>query len=73
VDKIAFTGLFDTSIMNFTIDSVGYNEDDVKNDGQHDLNKAVRNVITKAKEINTSAVSGTGFTEIDRLFDGLED
>lgn len=73
IDKIAFTGLFDTSCMNFTMDNIGYNEDDLKSDGQYDMNKAVRNVISKVKEIDTSVSGGMNFAEIDRLFSGLED
>ncbi len=44
VDKIAFTGMFDTSIMNFTIDTEGVEEDITRNDNQNTMNRLVREV-----------------------------
>lgn len=45
IDKVAFTGLFDTSIMNFTIDSQGLEEELNRNDAQGAMNRAVNNVL----------------------------
>lgn len=56
VDKIAFTGLFDTSIMNFTIDTIGLEEDIIKNDNQNSMNKAVNAVLKKSNYSRRSEV-----------------
>ncbi len=45
IDKVAFTGEFDTSVMNFTIDTVGIEEEMNQNDQQGSLNRAVSAVL----------------------------
>lgn len=47
VDKIAFTGEFDTSVMNFTIDTIGVEEELNRNDDQGAMNRAVNNVLNR--------------------------
>lgn len=46
VDKIAFTGNFDTSVMNFTIDTVGVEDELNRADEQGQLNRAVGAVLS---------------------------
>jgi len=68
-DKVAFTGLFDTTCMNFTIDEVGLDEEDLENrDRQHDVNTAVRNVLDHSSNILRS-----GSVDIASLLKDLED
>lgn len=50
-DKVVFTGRFDTSILDFTIDQEGLDEDEVKqNDGNQMMNRAVREVLKQQKK-----------------------
>jgi hypothetical protein len=51
VDKIAFTGEFDTSVMNFTIDTEGMEEELTRNDNQGAMNRAVGNVLQRDNNI----------------------
>lgn len=55
-DKLAFTGRFDTSIMDFTVDKLGYNEEDFAKDRQHAMSKAASNVLNnlEIKSKNTN-------------------
>jgi replicative DNA helicase len=55
-DKVAFTGEFDTSIMNFTIDTEGIEEDLNQQDNQGTMNRAVQNVITNANNRNSDVI-----------------
>lgn len=61
-DKIAFTGEFDTSIMNFTIDSEGIEEELNRSDSQGTLNRAVSAVLenntVRSSEIIRELISG---------------
>ena len=41
----AFTGEFDTSLLNFTIDTEGYEEDEQNEDRRNNMNRAVGNVL----------------------------
>lgn len=67
VDKIAFTGEFDTSVMNFTIDTEGMEEELNRNDNQGAMNRAVSNVLQ-----NNSRRSDV-IREIMKELSGVED
>lgn len=55
-DMIAFTGEFDTSIMNFTIDTEGVEEEIQRNDDRNMVNRAVNNVLNNRTHGNRSEV-----------------
>jgi len=56
VDKVAFTGEFDTSVMNFTIDTEGIEEDLNNQDQQGVMNRAVQNVLQNANNRNSEVI-----------------
>lgn len=66
-DKIVFTGRFDTSTMDFTIDEEGYDpsmfEDKTFENNRDTINTAIKNVL----KTNTSSISGNLKDLIDEL------
>jgi replicative DNA helicase len=71
VDKIAFTGEFDTSVMNFTIDTEGVEEELKQNDDQDMVNRAVSTVIKNRSRV--TAMSPALKTIVDSLSEDDED
>lgn len=65
-DKVAFTGEFDTSVMNFTIDTEGIEEELNASDNQGQMNRAVSQVLQN----NNSARSSDLIRE---LMAGMDD
>lgn len=55
-DKVAFTGLFDTSVMNFTIDTVGIEDDLNRSDEQGTVNRAVQSVLQNNTERRSTVI-----------------
>jgi hypothetical protein len=65
-DKVAFTGEFDTSVMNFTIDTEGIEEELNASDNQGQMNRAVSQVLNNTNSARSSDL-------IRELMAGMDD
>jgi len=67
-DKIAFTGEFDTSVMNFTVDEEGFDaETMINHQNQENINLAVRDILANPGGMVSRS------SAISELLEGLDD
>ena len=70
VDKVIFTGKFDTSILDFSIDKEGLDEDDLKKDDEQDkMRRGVKKVLGESNKKKSTGSLNNLLNIIDELED----